>query len=185
VIFGGHYSIIILMKRVFVLGLGIGLFIAYVNIPDTPRSKDVDLRQVLGGRAARSPTAVPTGENRYLGQYMSFTYPARARMHPVEKGNEAMLEVVDLEIDIPRLSITAAVSKASEGLLDEIPGVRLRRQQTSTYSEEKGVFTKSDGREITAFRLGQGRLYTLSVSGNDKLKVADLWITVFTTWTTF
>jgi hypothetical protein len=179
------------MKRTFVLGFLLGLGIAYagvrfrdyVNTPFAARSKDSDFRQVLGGAAPRNPTSVPEGDIKYRGQYITFEYPARATKYPLSKADDSVLERIDLEVQNPRLTIVAVAIDTLEKSLDEVPGVRMRRTQTDVYGEnqvivgvEKNpVFTRLDGKEKTVFVIYHGRLYTLSISGNDAGEVAKLW----------
>jgi hypothetical protein len=186
------------MKRAFVIGLTFGLlgsyagikFLTYASTPFFPRSREEDFRQVLGGKAPRNPTAAPEGENKYRGQFMTFKYPATARFHEIKGTAPGMLERVDLEIDIPRLSITAAAVETKEKVLKDVPGVKMRRQQTDLYSEHQTIvgveknpiFTKTDGKEKTVFVIYHERLYTLSVTGNDPEAVARLWAEILPTF---
>jgi hypothetical protein len=178
----------------FLLGLGIAYagikFFDYANLPFMPRSAEEDLRQVLGGRAPRNPTAAPEGDIKYSGQYMTFMYPARAEKHPLKKIDDSILEMIDLEIDSPRLTITATAIAIKEKTLDEVSGVRMRRSQTDVYREnqtivgvEKNpVFSRLDGKEKTVFVIFHDRLYTLSVTGNDGNAVAELWAKMLPTF---
>ncbi len=178
----------------FVLGLGLAYtgvkFWDYANLPFMPRSAGEDLRQVLGGRAPRNPTASPEGDIKYSGQYITFMYPATAKKYPLKKADDSILERIDLEIDSPRLTIVAVAIDTKERTLDEVPGVRMRRTQTDVYREnqtivgvEKNpVFSRLDGKEKTVFVIYHDRLYTLSVTGNDKNAVAELWAKMLPTF---
>jgi hypothetical protein len=186
------------MKRAFVLGFVIGLglayggvkFLEYADSPAFPRSKDEDLRQVLGGRSPRNPTDVPEGEIKYRGQYMTFMYPAGAEKYPLKKADDSILERIDLEIRQPRLTIVAVAIAATEKSLDEVSGVKMRRLQKDVYREDQvivgveknPVFSKLDGKEKTVFVLYHGRLYTLSVTGNAANEVAALWARLLPTF---
>lgn len=186
------------MKTAFVLGLLLGLGIAYggvkfrnyVNTPSAPRSAEEDFRQVLGGRAPRNPTAVPEGDIEYRGQYMTFVYPARAEKYPLKKADKAVLERIDLEIKNPRLTMVAVAIATKEKTLDEVSGVRMRRAQTDVYREDQvmvgveknPVFTRLDGKEKTVFVIYHDRLYTLSLTGDDAGELARLWAKVLPTW---
>ena len=178
----------------FVLGLGIAYagvkFWDYANLPFMPRSAGEDLRRVLGGRAPRNPTAAPEGEIKYSGQYLTFMYPARAKKYPLKKSDDSILESIDLEIESPRLTITAAAIAIKEKTLDEVSGVRMRRTQTDIYREDQvivgveknPVFSRLDGKEKTVFVIYHDRLYTLSMTGNDANGVAGLWVKMLPTF---
>jgi hypothetical protein len=178
------------MRKAFIWGLLLGLVMSfggfkfwnYARTPATSRSKEADFRQVLGGRAPRNPTDAPQGEIEYRGQYMTFEYPARAREYLLKKSDDSILEQIDLEIDSPRLTIVATVIATGEKTLDEVSGVRMRRDQTDVYREDAGVFTKLDGKEKTVFMMYHDRLYTLSITGNDAGELAKLWSQVLPTW---
>jgi hypothetical protein len=177
------------MKKV-VAGLAVAGLVAggikfwqYAAAPPVSRSKQEDLQQVLGGRAPRNPTAVPTGEIRYAGKYMSFEYPAKAQVYPLPPAGEGILERVDLEIKNPRLTVVAVVMPGTQRSLDEVSGVRMRKNKADIYAEEQtGVFAKRDGKEKTAFVLSGGRLYTFSITGDDARELAKLWSLVWPTW---
>ena len=186
------------MKRAFLFGLFLGLsgswaglkFYVYANTPFSPRDRQEDIKQVLGREIRNTPTETPLGETKFRGRYLTFMYPARARFHEIKGEAPGVLERVDLEIDIPRLSITAATIETKEKKLDDVPGVKMRRQQTDVYSEHQTVvgveknpiFTKKDGKEKTVFVIYHERLYTLSVTGNDSKAVSELWAEIIPTF---
>lgn len=179
------------MKRALVFGLLLGLgaswagykFLAYARTPFVPRDKQGDLQQVLGREIRNTPTQTPRGETKYRGRYMTFNYPARAWVHEIKQDVPGMLERVNMEVDIPRLSIVAAAIETKEKKLEDVPGVKMRRQQPEIYSErqvivgvEKNpVFSKLDGTEKTVFVIYHERLYTLSVTGIEADAVEQLW----------
>lgn len=177
------------MKWVFILllllGLGYGGYRLwqYDQIQFDPRSKQDDMRVVLGGRDARNPTGVPTGETKYQGNYITFTYPAKAIVMPGQKPDGSILDRVSLMFRDPRLDVVVVAMKSEEKTLDEVPAVTMRRGQRDVYDEKRiqigqefGLkYSRLDGTEKVLFLLHDGRLYTLSIVGNNVQELDKLW----------
>jgi hypothetical protein len=178
---------VILMAGV---GYGAYRFWVYANTPAADRSRETDMRQVLGGRAPRATPEEPQADLKYQGRYFSFMYPARATKLVQNTDLPAILERIDLEIKEPRLSIIVAAINSSEKSLDDVPGVNLRRQQKDVYEEaavtvgygRNPVFSRIDGTEKTLFIIREGRLYTLSVTGNNSTELKNLWDKILPTF---
>jgi hypothetical protein len=147
------------------------------------RSKDDDMGVVLGGRALREPTAIPEGENKYRGKYMTFDYPRTANVVPNGKTEESILEKVDIMGRDPKVNIVAVAMRSAEHRFEDIPGVKLRRNQKEEYTEKKVIvgisdgmmFSKLDGKEYTVYVFSGERLYTLSVTAINKSVLSELW----------
>jgi hypothetical protein len=118
-----------------------------------------------------------TGNQIHTSAYLSFSYPARAKIFDMHNLHDTpspdTLERFDLEFSEPRMSFITTVAKTQVASFADLPAVLFRRSKKDLYKESqitidgiKGLlFTKfQDDGEETAFVLHKGNLYTFSAT---------------------
>lgn len=146
--------------------------------PLNQEQKKKALEQTLG-RSIKQEKVILQGENIYKGKFLSLSYPAYARLDdrkdPLITKNQNLLEYLILNSDEPRFRFMVMVERGDTAVLDELSGVRVRRQ-SRLYQEmpitvdgkEGALFVKtSDGVERSSFFLINGRSYSFVITGVD------------------
>lgn len=186
------FVIIMLMKRIvlIVLLLIIALFVLSVFMilnrstkPLSEAQKQQALTKILGRKINLTEKAAPQGDLGYKGTYISFVYPASAKIIvPMINGKvqeKSGLDQFSFSFDSPSIYTFIEVVKANSNVLSltDYPSVRIRQIQPEIYKEtvittnnQQGLsFEKHDnsGFEKTAFFFVNGRIYSFSVMGGN------------------
>ena len=167
------------------------------KLTDSEREKA--LLKILG-RKPDLTDSQPTGEVEYKGKFVSFKYPAKAKIYtykdPSMAKNTSVLETFSFDIDKPRLVFNFSVMENAASLKDvnDISGVKLRqinsfgyKQSDGKLEENKGlVFEKSGSQaEKSGFFLINDKIYEIAVTGNNLEDVSLLFDEVFTSFVVF
>jgi hypothetical protein len=177
-------------KRLLVFGFLFALivlggtgFVISSKSPDklSTEEKDEKVSEILGRKANLDPKYVK-GSTKYEGKYISFSYPAKAKLYKYDEREEGeKTEVFSFDIESPRLILnySAEPNRSDLKSLDDVPSVRLRKDVTRGYTESKielqGLTgyafskeaTSSERAEKTGFILKETVLHTVSVQGNN------------------
>ena len=186
------------MKKIVFLALFIGilliLFFVFVNTPSkglTKQQQEQALTNILGRKPVLTDNS-PTGNVTFKGKYVTFLYPAAARIYVLKingqvKKDNWNLDSLNFDLDNPRATVLVTVSQAPSGVtsLDDYPSIKLRQIQPGLYqgkditvANQSGLdFEKSDtsGFEETAFFYISGRIYVFSFQGSDKEGIEKLF----------
>jgi hypothetical protein len=148
------------------------------------------LAKMLGRKPNLDVKAVPTGNVTYKGKYATFMYPAMAKIYtyrdPSEIADKAIIEKFSFDITDPRLTVYLVVDQnpTNVTVLDDVSAVMLREDKTRGYQQseilangQKGLaFIKpGDQSEKAGFFIVNGRIYSISVTGNDIKEVVNLF----------
>jgi hypothetical protein len=152
--------------------------------------KRAALAQILGRKPNLDLKDAPTGNVLYKGKYGSFMYPAKAKIYTyrdsVAAANKTEIETFSFDIDSPRLIFYFDVNNNSGNVTDinEISSVRLREDKSRGYQQseiladgQNGLaFTRIDLQsEKSGFFIVNGKIYSISVTGNDDKEVVNLF----------
>lgn len=187
------------MKRILfivvVLILSIISMLAFVFLNRTSDSlndseKEQALLKILG-RKPLDDSQTLKGDTQYKGKYISFNYPKRAKLYTQKVNNTPIpptgIEYFSFDLDNPRIIFSMEVVDVPPGSysLEDYPSVKLRELQNDSYvkkevfaDNQKGLlFDKylSNSFEKTAFFYLKGNVYAISISGNDKKEVENLF----------
>lgn len=187
------------MKRILfiavILILSIISILAFVFLNRTSDSlndseKEQALLKILG-RKPLDDSQTLKGDTRYKGKYISFNYPKRAKLYTQKINNTPILptgiEYFSFDLDNPRIVFSMEVVDVPSGSypLEDYPSVKLRELQNDLYvkkevfaDNQKGLlFDKysNSGFEKAAFFSLKGNIYTISILGNDKKEVENLF----------
>lgn len=147
-------------------------------MPLTQEQKKQALEQMLG-RSMREEKIIPQGEQSYKGEFFSLSYPAYARLYnrknPNITNNANLLEYLRLDSEEPKFKFVVMVERKDGAVLEELSGVRVRRQNRVyqempiTVDGKQGVlFVKtSEGVERSSFFFINGKSYSFSITGVD------------------
>lgn len=158
------------------------LFFIWINLNwEAPaldgKQKEKAIENILG-RSMREEKNISQGEKAYQGKFFSLSYPAYAQVYDSENAN-----VFRIDSDDPKFRLVVLVEDTQGAVLDELSGVRIRRQnrlykeQSLTIDNNAGVlFIKTqDGVERSSFFLIQGRSYSLSITGVDASELKEIY----------
>lgn len=151
--------------------------------------KEAAIAKILG-RKPNLTDDTPKGDTTYQGKYISFMYPARAKIYtyvdPNFAQNESLLETFSFDIDNPRLIFNFSIVENTGNLpnVSEISGVKLRQDKTRGYKQSEvaadgynGLFFEKDGSksEKTGFFLVNNKIYSFSIQSSDSKAVNELF----------
>lgn len=181
---------------VVILGIIIAVIAAFFILNSTPdelseAEKEEAVAQILGRKPNLNPD-IKTGNVEFVGEKLTFSYPARAEIYdyedPEKANNTTTIEILSFDIENPRLILNyTAVNKPElKSLIDE-PAVSLREDDSRGYLSEEievdGVSALSYSKEASggnraersAFILKDGVLYTISITGASSEDVEKLF----------
>lgn len=154
------------------------------------KEKEAALAKIAGRKLQLNDKNAATGNIEHQGKFVSFMYPAQAKIyHQTVNGqkitDQGSLEYFAFDMENPRVNVVTEVIPAPSSVinLSDYPGVRLRQDQQDQYAQtsaqtSNGVnglaFDKAfdNSFEKTAFFLTAGRIYTFSIASVDK-KIED------------
>jgi hypothetical protein len=175
----------------------IGCFVAAFMLlnrsadPLTQSEKQQALSKILGRPVVLKEKKVATGDILYKGKYISFLYPAAAKIM-TPKANGILVSSSDLENiyfsvgDSARINVTITISQASSAetsIIDD-PAVRLRQLQKDLYKQTEVTVDGQPGLEFEkndqviekiAFFFVNNKIYTFAVDGSDRKSMTDLY----------
>lgn len=187
------------MKKIIILlvilGILTAIFIIFFNKPSkslTASEKEQALTNILGRKPVIGDANEPKGNTEYKGHFVSFLYPARAKVYILKVNGEVKkdnwnLDSLSFDLSDPRVSVLVTVSQAQNGVLslDDYPSVKLRQIQPGLYhgkeiviNNHKGLeFDKNDQQivEKTAFFYISSKIYVFSITGADKEGIEELF----------
>jgi hypothetical protein len=119
-------------------------------------------------QAVKSPTPSPMEFIRYDGPDFSFAYENKYEL----RQNGSSFELVGKTGVTSQVVIMVNAAKSSN--IEDVPGVLMRREKPEVYSESTvnwgetpGIlFGKTDGSELTAFFLKDGKAVTVAMTAN-------------------
>jgi hypothetical protein len=187
------------MRKIILLTAGVAvvlisiILILVLNSPSrelTQDEKEKALAQIVGRKLNLTGKDIPQGDVEHKGKYMSFMYPAAAKIyHQTINGKEVVnngaLEYFAFDMEDPRVNVITEVIQATSSIikLSDYPAVRLRQAEGSLYVQNEAEsaqhisglgFSKKDENsfEETAFFFANGKIYSLSITSADK-KIED------------
>lgn len=190
------------MRKVILLVVSVGVVLSAVAIffiltaparELTPQEKAKALAQIAGRKLNLNDTNAPLGDSRHKGIYVSFFYPAAAKIyHQMVNGKEVSdqgaLEYFAFDLENPRANVVTEVISAPSSVisLSDYPAVRLRQDESSVYSQSQikaldgttGLSfdtTNDSGFEKTGFFLTGGKIYSFSVTSVDQQTATQLF----------
>lgn len=154
--------------------------------------KETALANILGRKPILNEKEEAKGNIRYKGKYVTFMYPARAKIYVLKVNGEVKednwnLDSLNFDLDNPRITTLVTVSSAPLDVtsVTDYPSVKLRQIQSGIYQQKdimvdhhNGLlFDKQDntGFEKTAFFYLSNKIYVFSVSGSDLKAIEDLF----------
>ncbi len=187
---------------IFIL-LSLLLTIFFIFNPSQKKLSDLEKEEALTKILGRKPNLSdnePQGEVEYKGKFVSFKYPAKAKIYtykdPNMVKNTSVLETFSFDIDKPRLIFNLSVVKNAASLKDvkDISGVKLRQIKSSGYVQSEGklgenkglVFVKpGSSSEKSGFFLINDRIYEIAVTGNNFEEISLLFDGIINSFVVF
>lgn len=152
--------------------------------------KEAAIAEILG-RKPNLTDNTPTGNKVYKSKYISFIYPAKAKIYtyrePNIAKNSSVLDIFSFDISSPRLIFNySLIQYTNLSGVSDIPDVKLRQLENNLYIQDDAyaddiqglVFEKTEGIgsfEKTALFLLNGKSYSFSIQGSDIKEVRSLY----------
>jgi hypothetical protein len=175
---------------IFLASILIYLYLNYSPKELSQAEKEAAVAKILGRKPQLNDNS-PKGDTKYMGKYITFTYPAAAvPKKQLLNGKEVPytgLEQFIFKMDSPKLTVYLEVinSPSNVSTLTDYPSVKLRQIQSGAYMEEEGliedvkglVFEKAElsSFEKTGFFMSNGKIYSFSVQGPDPKAVREMF----------
>lgn len=187
--------ILILIILILILIVGVGFYFASKPKELSQKEKDAAYAKILGRDANLNPD-VKTGNVNYNGKYVTFSYPAAAKVYkyvdPDSKKNAYIKERFSFNIKNPKLVLnyTAESDQGVVKTLNDYPAVKMRKDKSFGYTQAdldsdgtSGIAFSRDrsgeaDAEKTMFFLKDGMIYSISITGSNLDDVSDLFNTI-------
>lgn len=176
-----------ILFSVLILLLIAGGVVFYILSQPTKDSLSKDFKEqaatkILGRKAQFEAKTVKTGNVLYDGHYIAFEYPAKAEIYnykdPSVTSDRTTLETLSLDLHEPRVVLNMAVNQntGTTNSVKDLSGVNFREASKGTYIGEDVTVSGHTGRvyekrdssssEKTVFFLVNGKIYTISMTGD-------------------
>lgn len=195
-------KIVVIILIIFVL-ISLLVTINFVFNPSQKKLTDLEKEKALIkilGRKANLTDNEPKGQAEYKGKYVSFKYPAKAKIYtykdPNMAKNTSVLETFSFDIDKPRLVFNFSVMENAASLKDvnDISGVKLRQISSLGYTQSEEVIGGENGlifvrsgnlSEKTGFFLVKDKIYSVAITGSSLEEVSLLFDLVINSFVFF